>query len=69
MWMPQLLGDGISEVISARQWCVANADIKCLKSKQFLTVEGKIMRYDEDYLNEQFAKLLSKIDSHFCKIR
>ena len=23
------------------------------------------MRYDEDYLNEQFAKLLSKLDSHF----
>lgn len=25
------------------------------------------MRYDEDYLNEQFEKLLSKIDSHFAK--
>ena len=25
------------------------------------------MRYDEDYLNEQFDKLLSKIDSHFAK--
>jgi hypothetical protein len=24
------------------------------------------MRYDEDYLNEQFEKLLSKIDSHFA---
>ena len=24
------------------------------------------MRYDEDYLNERFAKLLSKIDSHFA---
>jgi len=25
------------------------------------------MRYDEDYLNEQFEKLLSKIDSHYAK--
>ena len=25
------------------------------------------MRYDEDYLNDQFEKLLSKIDSHFAK--
>lgn len=25
------------------------------------------MRYDEDYLNEQFEKLLSKIDSHYMK--
>ena len=24
------------------------------------------MRYDEDYLNDQFEKLLSKIDSHFA---
>ena len=26
------------------------------------------MRYDEDYLNEQFEKLLEKIDTHFAKI-
>jgi hypothetical protein len=25
------------------------------------------MRYDEDYLNEQFEKLLTKIDTHFAK--
>jgi len=25
------------------------------------------MRYDEDYLNDQFDKLLAKIDSHFAK--
>jgi hypothetical protein len=25
------------------------------------------MRYDEDYLNDQFEKLLTKIDSHFAK--
>lgn len=25
------------------------------------------MRYDEDYLNDQFEKLLAKIDSHFAK--
>ncbi len=25
------------------------------------------MRYDEDYLNEQFEKLLTKIDAHFAK--
>ena len=24
------------------------------------------MRYDEDYLNEQFDKLLAKIDSHYA---
>lgn len=25
------------------------------------------MRYDEDYLNEQFEKLLTRIDTHFAK--
>lgn len=25
------------------------------------------MRYDEDYLNDQFEKLLTKIDTHFAK--
>jgi hypothetical protein len=26
------------------------------------------MRYDEDYLNDQFDKLLAKIDSHYAKL-
>jgi len=25
------------------------------------------MRYEEDYLNEQFEKLLAKIDTHFAR--
>jgi hypothetical protein len=25
------------------------------------------MRYDEDYLNEQFERLLAKIDSHYAR--